>query len=110
MNLGFPEMLFLFVLGLLLFGPKRLPELGRQLGKFMSDFRRASQEFQSQLHEEVQKLEDEVEKTLTRSIAPPRPEFTAARNESLIAEANSGQHPGAEPETDAASVTKEPNA
>lgn len=113
MNLGFPEMVFLFILGLLLFGPKRLPELGRQLGKFMGDFRRASQEFQSQLHEEVQKLEDEVENSSPRTIAPPRPEFTAARNESLegenkVAEPNSGQHPGNEP--DPAPLTKEPNA
>lgn len=108
MNLGFPEMVFLFILGLLLFGPKRLPELGRQLGKFMGDFRRASQEFQSQLHEEVQKLEDEVEQGTPRTIAAPRPEFTTARNEPAPEEPNSGQHPGSEP--DPAALTKEPNA
>src|SRR4051812_2157920 len=62
MNLGFGEMMFLFVLGLLLFGPKKLPEIGRQLGKFMGDFKRASQEFQSQLNDEVRQLEEETKK------------------------------------------------
>jgi sec-independent protein translocase protein TatB len=68
MNLGITEMFFLFVLGLLLFGPKKLPEIGRQLGKALAEFKRASNEFQAQLHEEVRKLEQsEAEK----SIAPP---------------------------------------
>ena len=38
MNLGFAEMFFLVVLALLLFGPKRLPEIARQMGKFMAEF------------------------------------------------------------------------
>jgi sec-independent protein translocase protein TatA len=38
---GFPEMLAIFVIALLLFGPKKLPELGRTLGKAISEFRRA---------------------------------------------------------------------
>lgn len=64
MNLGMPEMIFLAFLGLLLFGPKKLPEIGRQLGKAMAEFKRASQEFQNQLQEEVRQLEmqDEVQK------------------------------------------------
>jgi TatA/E family protein of Tat protein translocase len=64
MNLGMPEMIFLAFLGLLLFGPKKLPEIGRQLGKAMAEFKRASQEFQNQLQEEVRQLEmtEEVQK------------------------------------------------
>ena len=64
MNLGMPEMIFLAFLGLLLFGPKKLPEIGRQLGKAMGEFKRASQEFQNQLQDEVRQLEmeDEVRK------------------------------------------------
>ena len=104
MNLGFPELVFLFVLGLLLFGPKRLPEVGRQLGKIMSDLKRASQEFQSQLHEEVQKLESEIEPEAPRTIHAPRPDFTTARNEALERET------AATAEEPTAAVTKEPNA
>jgi sec-independent protein translocase protein TatB len=71
MNLGFPEMLFLGLLALLLFGPKRLPEIGRQFGRFLAEFKRAQNEFQSQLEEEVRQLE--VEEESPRSIAPPAP-------------------------------------
>jgi TatA/E family protein of Tat protein translocase len=69
MNLGVPEMIFLAVLGLLIFGPRKLPEIGRQLGKAMGEFKRASQEFQSQLNEEVRQLE--LEPDLKDSIAGP---------------------------------------
>jgi sec-independent protein translocase protein TatB len=50
---GFGDSIFIFVLALLLFGPKKLPELARQLGKLMGDFRRASNEFRSQMEEEL---------------------------------------------------------
>ena len=57
MTLGFSEMVFIVVLALLLFGPRRLPEIARTWGKFMAEFRRASNEFQGQIHEEIRKLE-----------------------------------------------------
>jgi Tat protein translocase TatB subunit len=59
MNLGVPEMIFLVILALILFGPRRLPEIARTMGRFMAEFRRASSDFQSQIHEEVRKLEME---------------------------------------------------
>ncbi len=71
MNLGFPEMLFLGLLALLLFGPRRLPEMGRQIGKALSQFKRASSEFQTQLEDEVRQLE--IQEDSQRSIAPPAP-------------------------------------
>ena len=43
-NLGVPELIFILVLALLIFGPKRLPEIGRTLGKGMAEFRKASNE------------------------------------------------------------------
>ncbi len=61
MNLGFPEMLFIFVLALLFFGPKKLPEIARQIGKALAEFKRASNEFQWQLQEEMRKLEQEAD-------------------------------------------------
>ena len=67
MNLGFPEMVFLGLLALLLFGPRRLPEIGRQIGKALAEFKRTSNEFQSQLEDEVRHLETE-----SHSILPPQ--------------------------------------
>jgi Tat protein translocase TatB subunit len=51
------EIVFILLLALILFGPRRLPEIARQLGKFMAEFRKASSDFQSQIHEEIRKLE-----------------------------------------------------
>ena len=60
MELGIGELIFIFVLALLLFGPKKLPEIGRTLAKAMNDFKAASNEFKSTLEAEVAKLEDET--------------------------------------------------
>jgi sec-independent protein translocase protein TatB len=50
---SFADSIFLFVLALLLFGPKKLPVLARELGKWMGEFRRASNEFKMQMEEEL---------------------------------------------------------
>jgi len=57
LNFSFSEIAFLVLLGLVLFGPKRLPEIARSMGKFMAEFKRASNEFQNQIHDEINKLE-----------------------------------------------------
>jgi len=57
MNLGMPEMIFIFLLALVIFGPKKLPELGRQLGKALAEFKKASNEFKNQLEVEMMNIE-----------------------------------------------------
>jgi sec-independent protein translocase protein TatB len=57
MNLGFTEMAFIFVLALIIFGPKKLPEIGRQIGKALAEFKRASNEFKWQLEAEMRQIE-----------------------------------------------------
>lgn len=52
-SLGLPEMLFIFVLALLIFGPKKLPEIGRTVGKGMAEFRKASGELKRTLNAEM---------------------------------------------------------
>jgi sec-independent protein translocase protein TatB len=52
---------FIFLLALLLFGPKKLPELARQIGKLMGEFRRASNEFRLQMEEEL-RISEQTEK------------------------------------------------
>ena len=57
MNLGMPEMIFIFLLALVVVGPKRLPGLARQLGKWAAEFKRASNEFKNQLETEMMNIE-----------------------------------------------------
>jgi sec-independent protein translocase protein TatB len=54
---SFSDSIFLFILALLLFGPKRLPVLARELGKWVGEFRRASNEFKMQMEDELRQVE-----------------------------------------------------
>lgn len=60
-NLGWPEMMVIFVLALLLFGPKKLPEVGKQVAKALSEFRRASNELKDTWHREMAAMERETQ-------------------------------------------------
>jgi sec-independent protein translocase protein TatB len=71
MNLGFSEMVFLFILALLIFGPKKLPEVGRQIGRFMNEFKRASNEFRSQIESEINSLEVDVKPQILPPLQAP---------------------------------------
>jgi sec-independent protein translocase protein TatB len=57
MSLGIPEMLFLAIFALLLFGPKKLPEIARQIGRAVATFRSTTSSFRSQLQKELQALD-----------------------------------------------------
>ena len=59
--LGWQETVFIFILALLIFGPKKLPELGKTLGKAMTEFRRASSELKSTFDREMSNLERETQ-------------------------------------------------
>lgn len=58
----FGDYIFIFLLALILFGPKKLPEIARQVGKLMMEFRRASNDFKMQMEEELRNLEAEERK------------------------------------------------
>lgn len=77
-RMSFSETIFLFFLALIIFGPKKLPEIARQVGKWMAEFRRASNEFKSQIEQEIAHLEVEGNR---QTILPPSPspEGTASR-------------------------------
>lgn len=59
MNLGLPELVFIFLLALVLVGPKKLPELARQLGKYLAEFKRTSNDFRRQIEVEMLNIERE---------------------------------------------------
>ena len=56
-NIGVPELIFIFILALLVFGPRKLPELGRTLGKALAEFRRHSTELRVAFDEEMRDLD-----------------------------------------------------
>jgi Tat protein translocase TatB subunit len=62
MNLGMSEMIFIFLLALIIFGPRKLPEIGRELGKMMAELKRASNEFKNQLENEIELVNVEEER------------------------------------------------
>ncbi len=60
-SLGVPEMIAIFLLALVLFGPKKLPEIGKTIGKAIGEFRRASSELKETFNKEIQNIERETE-------------------------------------------------
>lgn len=59
-SVGMPELIIILVIALIIFGPRKLPELGRSLGKSIGEFRKASNELKSTLEEEI-RLEEQKE-------------------------------------------------
>ena len=73
--MSFADSVVLFVLALLLFGPKKLPVIARQIGKALNEFKRASNEFKAQIESEISQLEyqerQKKESEETQKILPP---------------------------------------
>ena len=77
--MSFGDTAFIFVLALLIFGPKKLPEIARQVGKALNEFKRASNEFKAQIQSEIDQLEvkekqkksEEEQKALPPAEPPP---------------------------------------
>jgi sec-independent protein translocase protein TatB len=69
--MSLPDTIFIFGLALVIFGPKKLPEIGRQLGKLVAEFRRASNEFKMQIEEELRSAEQaDRQQQLAQPVTP----------------------------------------
>jgi TatA/E family protein of Tat protein translocase len=75
-SIGMPELIIIFIVALIVFGPRKLPELGRSLGRSLSEFKRASNELKHTLEDEIA-LEDRRPTEST-----PRPTDDAAAPQS----------------------------
>jgi sec-independent protein translocase protein TatB len=103
-RMSFSETIFLFFLALVIFGPKKLPEIARQIGKALNEFRRASNEFKAQIEQEISNLEVEKRQTILPPSHPP--EGVASR----ALYSAPGQSTSAEAPATLASSTDEPIA
>ena len=73
-SFGIQDSVFLMLLALIVFGPRRLPEIGRQIGKLMYEFRKVSNEFKFQMEEELRASEEaERQRKLQAALPPPAP-------------------------------------
>ncbi len=84
--LGGPELLLVFVIALIIFGPRKLPELGKSLGKSIAEFKRASNELRNTLEEEI-RVDEQRQKSAAAPLpaASPTPPLSAVPNEAEAA-------------------------
>jgi sec-independent protein translocase protein TatB len=82
---SFQDSAVIFFLALLLFGPKKLPELARQLGKLMAEFRRASNEFRMQMEDELRVADQEEQRKKIAAMEAAAPVTPAITPENTIA-------------------------
>ncbi len=97
MNLGPAEILVILVIALIVFGPRKLPELGKSLGSAMAQFRRASDDFK-------RSWEQEVELETSRKSDN---QHTASDDHHMLPEETAAHEPG-HPATEVAATTSEP--
>jgi sec-independent protein translocase protein TatB len=113
-GMSFSETIFLFFLALVIFGPKKLPEIARQVGKYLNEFRRASNEFKAQIEQEIAHLD--VEKNKQTILPPAQPvegttsrTLEAAKTEVTYAEAAKTEAPTPPSEATLAVPSEEPS-
>jgi sec-independent protein translocase protein TatA len=85
-SIGMPELIIIFVIALIIFGPRKLPELGRSLGKSLAEFKKASNELRNTLEEEIriEEQKDKEKETAPKAAAPapaPTPPADAAHHD-----------------------------
>jgi len=74
-SIGMPEMIIILVIALIVFGPRKLPELGRSLGRSINEFKKASNELRSTLEDEI-RVEERKDQHV-KAEAEPKPSLTA---------------------------------
>ncbi len=94
-GIGLPEMALIFVLALLVFGPKKLPEIGKSVGKALRGFQEASNEFQNEFKKEAEVLETAFSQPTSQSMTakleetpPQQPSLSAAADDDELAVKN----------------------
>jgi len=84
--MSFSETIFLFFLALIVFGPKKLPEIARQAGKLLTELRRASNEFKSQIETEIAHLEVQKQQATLPPAQPPQGAVASLATNPVVSE------------------------
>ena len=90
-GIGLPEMGLIMIVALLVFGPKKLPEIGRSMGKALKSFQDASKEFETEFKKEADRLEKSVGEPMKATLEKPRALAADADEKSDVAEAKIAQ-------------------
>jgi sec-independent protein translocase protein TatA len=77
-SIGMQELIIIFVIALIIFGPRRLPDLGKSLGRSIAEFKRASNDLRNTLEEEIRVDEQRQTKTAETAPVPAAPDGPAA--------------------------------
>ncbi|MGB3300926.1 MAG: TatA/E family twin arginine-targeting protein translocase [Phormidesmis sp.] len=85
-GIGLPEMGLIMIVALLVFGPKKLPEIGRSMGKALKGFQDASKEFETEFKKEADRLEKSVAEPMKATLEKPRALAADADKETAKAE------------------------
>lgn len=78
-GIGLPEMALILVLALLVFGPKKLPEIGRSLAQALGSFKKAQQEFETEFKKEAAQIQKTIKEPMKASIERPAPKALSAQ-------------------------------
>ena len=92
-NLGMPELMMIMFLALLLFGPKKLPEIGKQVGKALGEFKRASNDLKRSIEDEMEKAN--ISADLKGITDPPKTDPSPVTPALVLAEGAVSQEKGA---------------
>ena len=84
-SIGMPELIIIFVIALIIFGPRKLPELGRSLGRSLSEFKRASNELKNTLEEEIRVEDQRVPAKPAATSAEPTAAATVPHGDEPVA-------------------------
>ncbi len=95
-GIGLPEMVLILVIALLVFGPKKLPEIGRSVGKALRSFQDASKDFEAEFKREADQIQKTVSEPMTATLEPSQPTLAPAESVAQSSE------PVTEPVTEAA--------
>ncbi|HEY7172886.1 MAG TPA: TatA/E family twin arginine-targeting protein translocase [Vicinamibacterales bacterium] len=103
-SIGMPELIIIFVIALIIFGPRKLPELGRTLGKSLAEFKRATNELKSTLEDEIRLEEQQLQRAEAKAATQAATQAAATTAATTAAATVPAATPAATPVTPVAAA------